>query len=542
MQRAAIYARYSSDRQSERSIDDQVRDCRALAERLGVSIADVYTDAAISGSISARPSWSTLLDVARQGGVDIILAESLDRIGRDQEHIAGAFKRLAFAGVKIHTIAEGEISEIHIGLNGTMGALYIKDLALRTRRGQRGRVEAGYAAGGLGYGYDEVRSLDSAGQLVLGQRQINPAEADVIRRIFAEYVAGRSPREIAQGLNHDGIPAPRGGLWNASTINGNRARGNGILHNQLYRGVLIWNRQRFVRNPDTGKRQAILNPRHEWVEKEHPELRIIDDAVWTSAQAVKGEFAGRALPHRRRPKHALSGLIHCSCCGGQYIVIGSNRMGCANYRERGTCDNKISVRMTDVEARVFAAIKTQMTDPELIAVFMAEYRAQYAAMLREKSSARARVEADLQRIQGEIDLFFDWIVKGLVEQSEDARDRLAAMTDRKQKLKAQLAAMQADTPPLSAITPSVEVYRRWLDRVTDALNDAEHRRDAVEIMHQLIDRLTIHPSDKKGEYYIDVSGQLAIMLEAANLSETGDLKSMVTVVAGAGFEPAAFRL
>ena len=73
----------------------------------------------------------------------MILAEALDRISRDQEDIAGIYKRMRYADVKMFTLSEGEISELHVGLKGTMNALFLKDLADKTRRGQRGRVEAG---------------------------------------------------------------------------------------------------------------------------------------------------------------------------------------------------------------------------------------------------------------------------------------------------------------------------------------------------------------------------------------------------------------
>jgi len=83
--------------------------------------------------------------------VDVVLAESLDRFSRDQEDTAGPFKRLTFAGVKIVTLAEGDITHLHIGFKGTMNALFLKDLAEKTRRDQRGRVEDRKAGGGLRY-------------------------------------------------------------------------------------------------------------------------------------------------------------------------------------------------------------------------------------------------------------------------------------------------------------------------------------------------------------------------------------------------------
>ena len=101
LQRVALYARYSSDAQSEASIEDQLRICRVRAEREGWQVAGVYTDAAISGATSLRPGYQELLVAVRGGGLDLVLAESLDRFSRDQEHIAAFYKQTTFAGVRI---------------------------------------------------------------------------------------------------------------------------------------------------------------------------------------------------------------------------------------------------------------------------------------------------------------------------------------------------------------------------------------------------------------------------------------------------------
>ena len=92
--RVAIYARYSSDAQSERSIDDQIRICRARAEREGWEVGEVYADYALSGASAARPRFQQLVTDARSGRFGLVLAEALDRISRDQEHIAGFYKQM----------------------------------------------------------------------------------------------------------------------------------------------------------------------------------------------------------------------------------------------------------------------------------------------------------------------------------------------------------------------------------------------------------------------------------------------------------------
>ncbi len=127
MARIAIYARYSSDMQSTSSIDDQFRICRDQAAREKWKVAGTYKDAAISGaSVTLRPGIQALLQDATAGKFEIVLAEALDRVSRDQADVAILFKHLKFAGVKIVTLAEGEISELHVGLKGTMNALSSK--------------------------------------------------------------------------------------------------------------------------------------------------------------------------------------------------------------------------------------------------------------------------------------------------------------------------------------------------------------------------------------------------------------------------------
>ncbi|MEE4455306.1 recombinase family protein [Novosphingobium resinovorum] len=106
MTRVALYARYSSDNQREASIEDQFRICRERADREGWQIVAAYKDAAISGSsMVLRPGIQSLLQEAQCGQIDIILAEALDRLSRDQADIATVYKHLKFAGVPIVTIA-----------------------------------------------------------------------------------------------------------------------------------------------------------------------------------------------------------------------------------------------------------------------------------------------------------------------------------------------------------------------------------------------------------------------------------------------------
>src|ERR671911_2457216 len=186
--KVAIYARYSSDNQRDASIADQLRVCRESAARQGWTVVEEFTDHAISGASLLRSGFQALMRDSLNGQFDIVLAEALDRFSRDQEDTAGLFKRLTFAGVSIVTLAEGDITFLHIGLKGTMNAMFLKELADKTRRGLRGRIELGKAGGGVSFGYRIVRRLEN-GVVTTGDREVVAEEAAIVRRIFNDYTA-----------------------------------------------------------------------------------------------------------------------------------------------------------------------------------------------------------------------------------------------------------------------------------------------------------------------------------------------------------------
>src|SRR6185503_1340545 len=137
------------------------------------------------------------------GQCDLVLCEGIDRLSRDLADTAALFKQLRYARVALHTILEGVVTSMHVGLKGTMNEMYMAELGIRTHRGQKGNVLQGKLAGGNSYGYRLI-----PGQL--GAREIDDAQAVIVRRIFNEYVGGRSSKAIARTLNLDGIAGPRG--------------------------------------------------------------------------------------------------------------------------------------------------------------------------------------------------------------------------------------------------------------------------------------------------------------------------------------------
>jgi len=543
--RAVIYARYSSDLQSEASIDDQIRLCRERVEQENGALVEIYADYALSGgSVRNRPSMQALLNQAKSGKFDCVVAEALDRISRDQEDIAAIYKRLRHCDIRLITLAEGEISELHVGLKGTMNALFLRDLALKIRRGQRGRIEAGRIPGGSSYGYRIIRQLLADGRVSTGEREIDLAQAAIVRRIFEEYANGMTPRLIAARLNREAVPSPRGGQWNASTINGSRRRRNGILNNELYAGRITYNRQRFLKDPETAKRVSRPNPEHEWVTKEVPALRIIGDDLWNRVQAIKQRYSSRWGNKRQSKKRLLSGLLKCGRCGGGMTISRSDRYYCSARREKSTCDSNRGISAHEIEGRVLNGLRDILLGNEnLVDEFAAEFKRELTRLRKQGHGATRSLLKELQQVERGIKRCLAFITGGDGDPGS-VRDQLRQLDARKREIDADLKSHQAELK--MAIHPNLpELYRRKVATLQETMKDETLQSTAAEIIRSLIARIEVYPRQERGQCEVILVGALAQILAFAQQKTTaasGGGGGTFLMVAGVGFEPTTFRL
>lgn len=540
MIRVAIYARYSSDKQREASIEDQVRLCEERAARERWKVIKRYTDHAASGASLMRPGIQALMQDAQAKTFDLVLAESLDRLSRDQEDIAGVFKRLRFANVKMLTLSEGEIGELHIGLKGTMGALYLKDLADKTRRGLRGRVEAGKSGGGNSYGYDVVRSFSEAGEPEQGGQRINAEEASVI---FNEYAAGKSPKAIAQGLNKRKVPGPSGKGWGQSTINGNWRRGTGLLNNELYVGKRIWNRLAYIKDPDTGNRVSRLNDQADWIIKDVAELRIVDQELWDRVKTRQlGLRQERPFFEKQRPRMLLSYLLKCGCCGGGFSKVSQAHYGCSAARNKGTCENRLTIRQDELEGFMIHALQSQLMDPVLLEEFCGEYTRHMNRLRGEKNASLSAAKAELARLARQREKFIQAIKDGVP--GSEVKDDLARIRVRREELEALLSGTKEE--PVLLHPGMAGHYRAQVASLVEILNHEDNKAEAAEILRSLVEKIVLTPN-AEGKLDVDLHGDLAGILTLSTKkkgrpeSRTADLLQQVKLVAGAGFEPTISR-
>ena len=555
-----VYARYSSDMSRDASIEDQVMLCNQYIADQKWAIAGTFEDRAISGASALRPEYQSLLALVREGNIDVVLAEALDRLSRDQEDIAGIYKRMTFMGIKIFTLSEGEINEMHIGLKGTMSAIFLKDLADKTRRGLRGRIEKGKSGGGKSYGYDVIRQWNEHGEPICGERKINKEQAAIVNRIFREYLSGISPKAIAKQLNEEKIPGPSGKGWGPTSIYGHRSRGTGILNNELYIGQLVWNRLRYIKNPDTGKRVSRLNDEKDWIRTEVPELRIVDQELWDKVKDKQGEIQKQHKEFwgKKRPPHLFSYLLKCGCCGGGFSKISKDRYGCSTARNKGTCDNMQSIRQDQLEGAILSALKNHLMDEELCKVFCEEYTRHMNELRSAHNAKRASYEKELAKLIKAESKMIDAICEGYA--NEALKEKMHSNEARQKELKALLE--EKDEIKVLMHPGIANQYHKEITELIASLGTGERRQEASQLIRSLIDKIVLSPSD--GGLVVDLHGDLAGILGisarghyskteqkllfdqieeiAGNPGKSGDTEKQVKMVAGAGFEPATFRL
>lgn len=519
--RTILYARFSSDLQNPLSTADQLASLRERADREGWTVIDTYFDDEVSGragiSEMQRPGLNAMLARVERGDVDQILAEATDRIAR---HIGDAHairEHLEHFGARLFTLSDGYVDEITGTIKGLMDARFLKDLAEKIKRGQRGQHGRGFNAGGLAYGYDVVKKIGDDGEIVRGILAINEAEAAIIRRIFDDTLAGVSARAIVKALNAEGVPSPSGKLWATNVIHGDRIRANGILRNNIYRGVMVYGRTRRVYHPKTRRYVARVNPVSEWRFVEVPHLRIVSDDQWAAIEERYSAFDGDIRKLEKRPKRLLSKLGKCGECGGTWTVIGPDKWGCAARKAKGVCTNTRTISTRLYEQGVLGQIKHILLDPDAVALFVDRYNVGIKKRQAEAGSSRAPLERKAADLTGKVTRLVDAIADGAGE-FQEIKDRLRATRAELAEVRRQIDLMN-EAAPLELPTDLADRYRAYIAELDSALaTEGTTRERAAAAIRELIDTITLTPKAEGRGVEIQVTGRMANIINLAKKS------------------------
>jgi hypothetical protein len=195
-----------------------------------------------------------------------------------------------------------------------------------------------------------------------------------------------------------------------TSIRGHVSRGTGIINNELYAGRLVWNRQRFVKDPTTGNRVSRPNPEAEWIRTKESALRIVSGELWQAARARQSEISrvfeattigirearAKKLHAARRPVSLLSGLLTCGCCERKFGLILRDRYGCLNHHRRGVYENGRTIRRGVIEQRVLSGLTERMASPNAVAVAVRAYHEESNRLNHER---RAQAPADQKAME-----------------------------------------------------------------------------------------------------------------------------------------------
>lgn len=536
MKRAAIYTRFSSDLQSDRSIEDQVTLCRAKAARDGFKIAATFSDRARSGaSIHGRPGIAELLAAAKARQFDILIVEELDRLSRSQADLASIYDRLTFVGIDILTVhgGTGRTDQIQVGIRGIVGALFLTDLAHKVRRGAAGNIREGKHAGGLAYGYNITPGQP-------GAWTINEDQAPIVRRIFAAYLAGERTPAIARALNAEGVKPPRGIYWQPGALTGSNNRHNGILGNEIYCGRLVWNRVRMIKDPETGKRVSRPNPETEWQRCEVPHLMIIAPEVFDHAAALKTSRNHPAPTHRRAPKALLSGLLRCGTCGGGMSIKGADRGGtrivCTRFHNAKLCGNNRTYYLHHVEETVLSGLRRHLVDPRAIKHFLKCYHDERKRLAASTSTVRPELERQL----GEATRKLARLTEAMLDSDAPIASftaKIAAIEREKAELEAKLAQASEPAKVVSLHPAAQEHYLKVVTDLAAAIRERGDRSGMAAPVRELIESVVVHRTAPGEPVHLTVNGRLAALIGRPAFPQ-GSL-SGVKLVAGAryGVEP-----
>ena len=545
--RAALYGRFSTEHQRPESIADQFRVAERLATDHGFHVVARFSDAAISGGTVRRPGYQQLLAAARAGEFDAIVVEDVSRLWRNsaeqQQRLAELHDLgICVVGRDLDTRAEG--SHFVGAIFGATNEHYRREIGRKTYRGQEGNAIARKPTGGKCYGYIAARDG------ITGQIEINENQAAVVRRIFAWYAEGMSPRAIAAKLNEEGVPSP-GSTWNrksrrtsgwlASAIHGDQKRGVGILNNVRYTGRVVWGRMKWHRSyRDSARRkpQVLGKAAHEYQDER---LRIISQELWDAVRArqalrshtlgakVKTGLRKRAPGAGRPARYVLSGMLRCGLCDAAFVLSNGTRYQCSSHVNGGACSNRLSVRRGLVEAKVIDAVQADLTDPEFIAEFERTLR-RAASKPKTLPNNRERISKLRQEVQN----FTDAIAQGLLRRSPSLASQVVAAAEAaEEELRRLEAAAQA--PKVRHISPNVrEVCLGLVRRLQATIKNQDPDRARAALMDAIGPQIVLDP-DQSGRFLWAEFGLEPTPLRAA----VGESEIMV---AGAGFEPATFGL
>ena len=465
MKQAVIYARYSSDKQTEDSIEAQLRACRDYAAVNGLYIIDTYIDEAISGSgakTASRAQYQRMLRDCKKGIFDMILIHKYDRIARNLGEHVNLEKRLSDLDIQLIATAQdfGTSKEAKImkSLVWAMSEYYLDNLSEEVQKGHKETALKALHNGGYPpFGYDVVNQ----------HYVINEIEAMYVKKIFQAAFERQGFTDIIREMELSGIRGKRGKVIRYPQI-------YEMLRNEKYTGVYAY-------SPKEERRRIDRRDKPNAIRIENALPIIIDKAHFLEVQKIMAEKKQTG----KKAGYLCSGLVYCEC-GAKMHGMKSKRKG--HEYEYFYCSARCGapvVHMEDVDKAALKYLRELLSKENQIKIAdaMRNYKGNEAERVKDFNTILKR---KIKEKQDQYDSLLSNMASGALPPAvlEDIGNKL-------QELKTQIETLKNTTPPKDYTTEQVQA---WLESIKAAPD-----REAI---HLLIERIDVEKDKEKTVFNI----------------------------------------
>ena len=497
MNRAVVYARFSSDNQRDESIDAQLRAINEYADKNNIKIVNQFIDRAKSATSDKRPEFQNMIKFceADTTGISMVIVHKLDRFSRDKYDSAMYKQKLKVKGIRVVSVLENldnspESLILESVIEG-MAQYYSANLAREVAKGQRENgLRAMHNGGDAPLGYDVTNDKRYA---------INKEEAQAVKIIFDMYVNGYSYSNIIDKLNDLGYKTKRGNKFGKNSL-------HGILSNEKYTGVYVFNKTQ--RKGINGKRNGHKQKSEDEIIKVEGGMpQIIGKDIFIQAQEMMQKRKKAPGSHKAITLYLLTGIIKCGECG--HAMQGNKRKDkygndyisyrCGCRKQKRDCKNK-EIKRDYLEEFVLTELEKHVLNDEAIPALSKELNKRLKTKSNDNHEMLNNLRNKLDKVNKEIENILTAIMSGIMNSM--LKDKLDELEQVKLNLDLKINELSIESNSVESVDITEDQIRNMFGRfkefvltrnlpeckkfISDYVKEVVVYRDHVEVIFNVV--------------------------------------------------------